>query len=145
MMKSQKGAPLIDRLMRRCIPEPNSGCWLWEGSTNGRGYGLAFLPGGKRVTGAHRAMLMAHGVEVTDRDVVMHACDMPSCVNPDHLRVGTQGDNMADMNRKGRHRPAHKISLEWRQRIREDDTPAWAVAAWFGVDRKTINNIRRGA
>jgi hypothetical protein len=142
-MKAQRGAPLLKRLMARCIPEPNSGCWLWEGGMNGRGYGLAFLPGGQ-VTGAHRAMLIAHGVSVAKSDVVLHACDMPGCVNPDHLRVGTQAENMADMNRKGRHRPSHKILPEWRRRIRENDTPAWAVAAWFGVSRKTINNIRRG-
>ena len=141
-MKAKRGAPLMQRLMSRCIPEPNSGCWLWEGGIVGRGYGVAFLPGGKP-TSAHRAMLIAHGVKLTPNDVVMHACDMPGCVNPEHLRVGTQGDNMADMNRKGRHRPAYKIPAKERQLIREDDTPAWAVALWFGVSIKTIRNIRR--
>lgn len=143
-MKAQKGAPLMRRLMARCIPEPNSGCWLWEGGTVVRGYGVAFLPGGK-ATGAHRAMLIAHGVPLTTSDVVLHTCDMPICVNPEHLRVGTQADNMADMNSKGRHGSTHKIPAEWRNRIRDDDTPAWAVAMWFGVSRKTINNIRRAA
>lgn len=141
---AQRGAPLIDRLMRRVQPEPNTGCWLWSGSTNGRGYGLAFLSG-TRVTGAHRAMLIAHGVGLRDDDVVLHTCDVPACVNPDHLRVGTQTDNMADMLAKGRHRPAYAIDPEWRQRIREDDTPTWALAMWFGVSPKTIRNIRRGA
>lgn len=144
-MNAHKGQPLLKRLMDRCIPEPNSGCWLWEGSTNGRGYGLAFLQGGKKMTGAHRAMLIAHGVPVGPADVVLHTCDMPGCVNPEHLQVGTQADNMADMKSKGRHRPSYKIPAGLRQAIREDDTPAWAVAAWFGVNRKTINNIRRGA
>lgn len=143
-MKAHKGQPLLKRLMDRCIPEPNSGCWLWEGGTVVRGYGVAFLPGGK-ATGAHRAMLIAHGAKLTPSDVVLHSCDMPGCVNPDHLRVGTQADNMADMSRKGRHRPAYKIPAEWRRRIKDDDTPAWAVAMWFGVSVKTIRNIRRTA
>jgi|ERR1700733_5093057 len=141
---ARRGTPLIDRLMARCIPEPNSGCWLWEGSLNGRGYGLAFLDA-KRITGAHRAMLIAHGVALKDTDVVMHRCDNPPCVNPDHLVVGTQADNMADMLQKGRHGKSYVIAAEWRRKIREDDTPAWAVAAWFGVSVRTIRNIRREA
>jgi hypothetical protein len=142
---ARRGAPLLDRLMARCIPEPNSGCWLWEGSNTGtRGYGLAFLDA-KRVTTAHRAMMIAHGVDVPATHVVMHHCDNPHCVNPAHLSVATQAENLADMCSKGRHHAANKIPAEWRQRIRDDDTPAWAVAAWFGVSRRTINNIRRAA
>jgi hypothetical protein len=144
MVLAKRGAPLIDRLMARCIPEPNSGCWLWEGSMAGR-YGIAFLNGTK-VVGAHRAMLIAHGHELGDASVVMHRCDNPLCVNPEHLTVGTQAENLADMSSKGRHRPAYKIAKEWRDKIREEDPsfPTWALALWFGVSQKTIRNIRRG-
>ena len=129
--------------MARVSPEPNSGCWLWTGGLFQNGYGTAFLQGGKPVT-AHRAMMIAQGVALGPKDYVLHRCDVRCCVNPDHLFVGTQTDNMADMNKKGRHRPAHAIPEEWRERIRKEGggTPAWALAAWFGVSRKTIDNIR---
>lgn len=142
-MNARRGAPLIERLMDRVHPEPNSGCWLWTGGVNGNGYGLSFLPGGKMVT-AHRAMLIAHGATLTSEDVVMHRCDMPGCVNPEHLQIGTQADNMRDMNAKNRHRPSHKIPPDWRERIRKDggEVPARYLAWWFGVSRKTIDNIR---
>ena len=142
---AKRGAPLLDRLMARCIPEPNSGCWLWEGSQTGnRGYGLAFVTA-TQVTTAHRAMLIAIGQDVPNDMVVMHHCDNPHCVNPDHLSVATQRVNLDDMVQKGRHRPAYAVPAEWREKIRNDDTPAWAVAMWFGVSQKTIRNIRRAA
>lgn len=143
MVPARKGAPLLDRLMARCIPEPNSGCYLWEGSMAGR-YGIAFLTGTK-VVGAHRAMMIAHGHNIPPGAVVMHRCDNPLCVNIDHLSVGTQADNMDDMKAKGRHRPAHAVATEWRQKIRDDNTPNWALAMWFGVSVKTIRNIRSEA
>lgn len=137
---AKRGAPLLDRLMARCIPEPNSGCWLWEGSMAGR-YGIAFLDG-TTIVGAHRAMLIAVGRPPRADQVVMHRCDTPLCVNPDHLLAATQADNMEDMRKKGRHVPAHVIAPEWREKIRQDGTPTWAVALWFGVSQRTVRNIR---
>lgn len=143
-LRARKGRPLMDRLMERTLPEPNSGCWFWIGGLYSRGYGMAFLPGGRPVL-AHRAMLIAHGYELADADVVCHRCDNPMCVNPDHLFVGTQADNMADMRAKKRHRPSYKIAPEWMARIRDDtDTPTWAIAMWFGVSQKTIRNVKAG-
>jgi HNH endonuclease len=88
-------------------------------------------------------MMMAHGHIVKDTDVVRHICDNPPCVNPAHLIVGTQAQNMADMKIKGRHVPAYAIPKDIRAKIKMDDTPIWAVAAWFGVSPKTIRNIRK--
>lgn len=144
MIPAKRGAPLLERLMCRCIPEPNSGCWLWEGSQNGNGYGLAFLDG-KTVIGAHRAMLIAHSVPVGADDVVRHRCDNPSCVNPEHLVVGTQAENLADMCAKGRHGKSYVLEPEVRQMIREKGFgfPAAGLAELFGVSVKTIRNIRK--
>lgn len=141
-LPARKGRPLLERLMERTIPVPWSGCLLWTGGMVGN-YGLAFLPGGRPTT-AHRAMMIAKGYDLSDEENVCHRCDVTLCVEFDHLFVGTQADNMADMHSKGRHKPSYSIQPEWRAKIRNDDTPAWAVAAWFDVSNKTITNIRRG-
>jgi hypothetical protein len=80
-------------------------CWLWTGARNDNGYGHLYAEG--RMVYAHRLSWELHnGAEVSPDLEVMHACDNPPCVNPGHLSVGTQADNMADMIRKGRGRNA---------------------------------------
>ncbi len=76
-------------------------CWEWTGARNDRGYGQ--LRFGKRVLYAHRLMWEhAHGSP--PGDVVMHLCDNPGCVRPEHLRAGTLADNARDCFAKGRAR-----------------------------------------
>jgi hypothetical protein len=75
-------------------------CWLWTASTRG-GYGV-FVSNGVRVA-AHRLSLeMASGAVIGADQKVCHHCDTMLCVNPAHLFVGTQGDNIRDMYAKGR-------------------------------------------
>jgi hypothetical protein len=85
----------------RSIPEPNSGCHLWEGSTNKKGYGTLTV---ERVSmSAHVVSLETKlGRKLNPDEWALHKCDTPSCVNPDHLFAGTARDNTADMMRKGR-------------------------------------------
>ena len=94
---------LEDRFFDRVIPEPNSGCWLWEGSQIRGGYGVISLGGrdGANIS-AHRASMIIHGHVLPHGSIVLHKCDNPPCVNPDHLTIGTQSDNMRDMVAKGR-------------------------------------------
>lgn len=77
-----------------------SGCIEWTGSKNLDGYGTFWAAG--QVRGAHRvAYTIAFG-QVGNGLHVLHRCDNPSCVNPDHLFAGNQSDNMRDMHNKGR-------------------------------------------
>lgn len=75
-------------------------CWLWRGDRSKFGYGR-FLFLGER-TQAHRyAYELAHG-PISEGLVLCHKCDVPECVNPEHMFVGTQKDNIQDCVRKGR-------------------------------------------
>lgn len=78
-------------------------CWLWNGPKDDLGYGRIHFRTHKAK--AHRVSYeMRHG-PIPNGMVVCHACDNPSCVNPNHLFVGTQADSMQDASRKGRLNP----------------------------------------
>jgi hypothetical protein len=81
------------------------GCWEWTGAKpNGR-YGTLHLGGPVRRTGlAHRISWMIHFGPIPDGLCVLHRCDNPGCVRPDHLFLGTKGDNNRDAVAKNRHR-----------------------------------------
>lgn len=81
------------------IPEPNSGCWLWIASVNNDGYG--FFGMGGRTMSAHRASWILHRGAIPKGKYVLHKCDVRQCVNPDHLYLGTQFDNMRDASIRG--------------------------------------------
>ena len=80
-------------------------CWLWTGSKRNKGYGaFVFVRNGEVVQGrAHRYSYELLNGEIPDGLFVLHHCDVPACVNPDHLFLGTNKDNVDDMVKKGRH------------------------------------------
>ncbi len=88
------------RFEGKYIPEPMSGCWLWTGGLDTHGYGQMRNERGK-VELAHRISYRLHHGDPAGL-VVRHRCDTPSCVNPDHLQLGTYADNAQDMVRRGR-------------------------------------------
>lgn len=81
-------------------------CWLWTGSHLTSGYGTFYRPNGKRTT-AHRVSWEDEHGPIPDGQLVLHHCDNPPCVRPDHLFLGTAADNMADMRVKGRAKLYH--------------------------------------
>ena len=91
-----------ERFMSYVSPEPNSGCWLWTGSTARHGYGAFWLDGSLRP--AHRAARMLFCGPIPFGTFVLHKCDVPSCVNPEHLFLGDNQANATDreIKRRGR-------------------------------------------
>lgn len=98
---------LAERFAEKYTPEPNSGCWLWLAAVNRKGYGLIArgADGPGKYWHATHASLMLHERPRPSREhMALHHCDVPSCVNPDHLYWGTVQDNFNDMVRRGRGR-----------------------------------------
>jgi len=138
----------FERFQNFVYPEPNSGCWLWAGADGGGGYGTFF--DGKQVVKAHRAAWVFHQGSIPGGMSVLHRCDNPYCVNPDHLFLGTHAHNMLDKKVKGRSRVPfgenHKQSV-----LRDDDIRVMrtstetntALGRRFGVSNVLVSQIRR--
>lgn len=92
---------LKERFESGYTPEPMSGCWIWIKHRDKDGYGKTTV--NNITTGAHRASYVLHKGEIPLGLYVLHACDNPSCVNPDHLYAGDQKQNKGDSVRQRRH------------------------------------------
>ena len=141
------------------IPVPEAGCFLWMGYCGPDGYGVIKFKG--KLQGSHRvSWQLAHG-SIPDNLQVLHSCDTPACINPRHLFLGTNHDNIVDACRKGRHKlppqPAiHQYprgekhgacKLSWNQvleiRAYDDSVDDETIAQKMDVTTRHINGIRR--
>jgi hypothetical protein len=147
------------RFESKFIPEPNSGCWLWIGGANCEGRGRFYINGSN--TTAPRACWMIYVGAIPEGLDVCHKCDNPSCVNPDHLWLGTAKDNLADMVQKNRHYQKNKPWLlargerngasklneesvsEIKSRIANGQSIR-SIALDFGISKTTVDSIKRG-
>ncbi len=143
--------PLADRFWSKVLKTDT--CWLWKSGTNSHGYGRFQYftrlerPGLGRDLYAHRVAWLLTNGPIEDGLNVLHHCDNPPCVNPAHLFLGTQTDNMQDCGRKGRaSAPPIRAKLSEREAraIRSDARKHHIIAADYGVGRLTVWNIKHG-
>lgn len=134
---------VINRFEKFVHPVPWSGCWIWSGSIHPEGYGRFGYKG--KTQKAHRVSYELHRGEIPSGKLVCHACDEPSCVNPNHLFLGTNDDNQADKAKKGR--AAKKLSLAKAMMIKQSLSRGAKIidlAKEFGVTHTVIVNIKSG-
>lgn len=121
-------------------------CWIWTGAFDSDGYGTFTYRG--RTYKAHRFSLEQFlGAPIPAGLIVLHRCDNPPCVNPLHLNLGTNEDNVADRDRKGRvqhgnHHSKAKVTSADVIEIRQSNEPCRALATKFGINIMTVYAIR---
>lgn len=144
-MASWNTGTLEEKFNRHWMAEPNSGCWLWHSACDKDGYGLLRHNGKNRR--AHRVSYEIHVGPIAHGKFVCHKCDLPSCVNPEHLFLGTNSDNQKDASKKGRH--AHqRLSvanvLDIKESIARGATQA-SMCKKYGVSDGHVSQIISGA
>ena len=165
-MRRTRVGSVNERFAQRFEMDAAAGCWNWTGRVSPHGYGLIggevngkrYVPKGQPML-AHRAAWLIFKGEIPEGGppphgyVVMHKCDNRLCVNPAHLELGTQADNVQDMLDKGRKVSGTPSGVKhWRSAIKDQADidlicstrgRTKELAERFGVDVCTIKRIRR--
>ncbi|CAB4141376.1 HNH nuclease [uncultured Caudovirales phage] len=126
---------------------PFSGCHVWTGNTTEKGYGIIRVNG--KPTRAHRFIYEQVKGKIPEGMLVCHTCDVPSCINPDHLYAGTAADNSADIVKRNRwtrrSNGQEKITQEIANTIRsiyaEGNHTYRKLGVLFCLDSSTISDI----
>lgn len=141
------------------------GCWIWTGFQNEHGYGRVRFNG--KMTLSNRISWMIHHGDIASKMCVCHRCDNPQCVNPSHLFLGTQVENIADRQAKGRQASGDRSGARTRpdlvprgersgrttlknadvleiRRLWAGGHPQKAIAAQFGISRNGVSCIVNG-
>jgi hypothetical protein len=141
-------ADLLERFSLKFEVRGLSECWPWIAYRNLDGYGMfALVP--RRPDRAHRLMWQFENGAIPTGFCVLHTCDNPSCVNPNHLFIGTQKDNIADRDAKGRvacgqeHCRAKLTAAQVRE-IREAVGTHKEIGKRFSVGGKAVGDIKKG-
>lgn len=142
---------LRDRFFRKITADPRSDCILWTAAKNPAGYGLISV-GGKLRPATHVSWFLKHGIWPGQK--MLHRCDNPTCVNPEHLFEGSDADNAADRDAKGRHRALSGDDAPWTKltglevseivALTETRMTNDEIGALFGVGGVYVSSLRHG-
>ena len=141
---------LKERILSKIEMEPLSGCWLWSGGVGSDGYGKISV--GTKTMQAHRLSYEVFKGNIGTMQV-LHRCDVPCCVNPSHLFLGTNIDNVMDKIRKNRQSrkggPSYgsknyfsKLNEQDVLEIRKSLLSIEELAKKYGVTKHTVFNIK---
>ncbi len=160
----------LPELLARVKMSGPDDCWPWTGKTDSRGRGRVWVDGKLKL--AHRAVWEAIRGPIPAGKFLCHHCDNGGCLNLSHVYIGTHADNMRDMTERRRYfaakepervrelgrvlgssntwargelNPKAKLTPSNVSAIRADHRATRFIAAEYGVDRTTIQRIRRGA
>lgn len=138
---------LRERFEKKFQRGSDSECWLWTAAKNNKGYGMFGV--GYKVRCAPRVAYELYVGEIPDGKEILHSCDNPLCVNPNHLTPGTHAENQADMKSRGRSRAPRgaenhltKLTADQVLAIRADTRFQRVIAKDFGVSKGAISAIK---
>jgi len=125
-------------------------CWNWNGSKSPFGHGYIRLPGRKgKLVMVHRIIFELYRGEIPKGMSVLHRCDNPACVNPEHLWIGTKSENTYDMIVKGRYKGGHGRALNHAQvleirRLHSNGFSVSQLSKMFSICKRQIWKIHTG-
>lgn len=140
-----------ERLLAKTVK--TSTCWLWTGAKGVMGHGQIQSDRNesptRRLLMTHRVSWELHNGPIPEGLCVLHKCDVPNCIRPSHLFLGTKAQNSADMTAKarqkrGRDLPQAKLTERQVRAIRKSDATQKALASKYGVSQSLISNIKTG-
>lgn len=125
-----------------------TGCWIWPFGQMGKGYGQLATDKGPRTAHVMALILSGSPRPLAPRNHAIHSCDNPICVNPAHLRWGTNAENVAEMVQKGRVKHGEqagnaRLTAKQVEAIWPDPRSNASIARDFGVSESTIRNIKK--
>ena len=151
-----KRAPTVDRFFEKFTIAAPDECWEWRANTNGVGYGLLWSLEDRRKVLAHRYSYEHFVGPIAHGAFILHSCDNPRCVNPAHLRQGTNQENVADMDSRGRRNTTPMLGTDNPNAIMTDETVTAlrrdyvsgvsrpSLAAKYGLSVQSVNDFTSG-
>ena len=143
---------LNERFEDKYVINPDTGCWDWTACKDKDGYGNISINGA--TVRAHRVSYEMYYTRISSEILVCHSCDNPSCVNPEHLFLGTHQDNMDDKIRKGRTNPVKgqdhpsatlsNLQVSLIKCCIADGKDNHHIASIFKTSHRVISKIRTG-
>lgn len=138
--KSPHHLPHRQRLERFFIKGAEGDCWNWRGSLDAKGYGFIRLNG--RMVRSHRASFAIYEREIPEGAHILHQCDNPACVNPQHLVCSDNKRNQDEAWMRDRKKNVRKLSRDDLIAIRNSNELQNVLAAKYGVNQSEISRIK---